>query len=291
MLWHHLCILNPACVGILDFCNSCSALRDSQLSVSGVCLFSQAYQNRGALFSGCFCSALLSLSTAGNKHTHLQCPSTRSLRTLTHTITSRLRIQASHCCHGDHFHPVSTSEICLEESNCPPHTPPHPHPPFSVRHCSCPSTSSLFPASKTGEERKNPILLSQEAWLFPLLFFPRFIPPQSSTAAVPSLPTLPPTPHDLSEMLAHTGSVHRLGQSRGVNLHLLPILTTQDDLTGVNLYFLPFPRGNIGSELMYSVCQRSHKGMQSLGTFTLADMAHLCAEFDLYASAERTLIT
>ena len=110
--------------------------RSMGLSVfSGVYLFSEAYLNGGALFFSRLCATLPSClllvtntdthrHTQTHKHTHI--PAERpnpTLHILTHTGASRPQIQASRCCHGDHFDPVSTSEVCLERGNLPP---PHP---------------------------------------------------------------------------------------------------------------------------------------------------------------------
>ena len=147
--------------------------RSMGLSVfSGVYLFSEAYLNGGALFFSRLCATLPSClllvtntdthrHTQTHKHTHI--PAERpnpTLHILTHTGASRPQIQASRCCHGDHFDPVSTSEVCLERGNLPP-----PHPSLFPR----PLPSSFSFQGK--KKKKNPIHHSQESWLFLLLFF------------------------------------------------------------------------------------------------------------------------
>lgn len=111
------------------------------------------------------------------------------------TYSSRRRIQASHCCHGDHFDPVSTSSV-----NCP-------LPSFTVFLSVHPSSFHFIRRWK----RKNPTLHSREAWLFLLLFslsdsFTHSVWHQQS----PLLPLSLPLHTAFISMCVYTCSFHRL---------------------------------------------------------------------------------
>lgn len=75
---------------------------------------------------------------------------------------------------------------------CPPSLPPS----FSLS-----NRQPLLSFLSLKDEKKNPILHSQEAWLFLLPFFVRFIHPQCLAPAISSPPTLTPTLYSLYKLV------------------------------------------------------------------------------------------
>lgn len=118
---------------------------------SGVCLFSEPYLNRGALFFGCFCTTL-SLDCSLQIHTHTHTPAVPFNPIPPHTHTQsqgrpELRSKRPTVAMGT----ISTLSALLRsawsEAICP----------LPILHSSYPSTSSLplFLLSKTGKRKRK----------------------------------------------------------------------------------------------------------------------------------------
>lgn len=164
-------------------------------------------------------------------------PDTIPPHTHTHTRAAWPRIQASCCCHEDHFNSVSTSEVCLKRSNLP-------------------LSPSFYPTSFSPSEKKIPILHSREAWLFLLLFFLSDSFTHNVWQQQSPLLLLSPLLYTafisvcIHLLFPYTERVLKWGKWEE-NVHLMLISTTQDKLNTDSWYFSKFLWGTQGDSLMY----------------------------------------
>lgn len=170
------------------------------LSLSSVVYsFSWAYLKKGAaIFSSSRYSLRLSSRLVATTHT---CSAQRPI--LLHTFTqthTQTQIQASHCCHGDYFNPVSTSKICPERGNLPL------FPCFAVFLSTHPPLLLLlllllffFFFSHSKMEKKSHPPFSRGMTIASPILSVRFIHPQCLAPAISSPPTLTPTLYSLYE--------------------------------------------------------------------------------------------
>lgn len=121
------------------------------------------------------------------------------------------QIQASRCCHGDHFGSVSTSEFCLKGGNLPSQCTPHTCTHLFILHSSYPPLLPLV----SKKEKSHPPFSRGMTIPSPFLSL-RFIHPQCLAPTASSPPTLTPTLYGLYKRVCIHSSLffHKLWEKR-----------------------------------------------------------------------------